>query len=152
MPSIVLFQPQIPQNTGNIIRTCRATNSALILIRPYSFTLSDKRLRRAGLDYYKEMDIQEMDSIEQFISSVNISKCTFFTTKTSKSFHNTQYTEDHYLIFGSEHGGLPESILNKYPMQTATIPMPGDTRCLNLSNCVAVATYEVLRQTTQISN
>ena len=142
---IVLFQPQIPQNTGNIIRTCSVTNTSLILIRPLGFSISQKKLKRAGLDYFKEVDIQEEDDLEEFLRKEN-KPYYFFSSKGNKNYTEINYERDALLIFGSETTGLPKHYYQKYKDMLYTIPMKKNTRCLNLSNSVAIVLYEGIKQ------
>lgn len=145
--NIVLVEPQIPQNTGNISRTCAVTGAALHLVRPYGFVITDKHLKRAGLDYWDKLDIYEYDSIEQFFAKNNGSFY-FFTTKGKKVHSEENYPQEKnvYLIFGREDKGLPEELLYDHPDECVRIPMRNDLRSLNLSNSAAIACYEVLRQ------
>lgn len=145
--NIVLVEPQIPQNTGNISRTCAVTGAALHLIKPYGFVITDKHLKRAGLDYWDKLDIYEYDSIDDFFAK-NKGSFYFFTTKGRKVHSEEQYPteESVYLIFGREDKGLPEDLLYENPDECVRIPMRNDLRSLNLSNSAAIACYEVLRQ------
>ncbi len=145
--NIVLLEPQIPQNTGNISRTCAVTGAALHLIKPYGFTITDKQLKRAGLDYWDKLDIYEYDNWDSFASSNNGSFY-FFTTKGLNVHSEVSYPENEsvYIIFGREDKGLPESLLYANKESCVRIPMRPELRSLNLSNSVAIAAYEVLRQ------
>lgn len=142
---IVLFEPQIPQNTGNIIRTCKVTGSDLILIEPIGFDISEKALRRAQLDYAIGMNIQVSPSIEEVIEQAP-GPIYFLSSKGEKGFYEESYPTNTTLVFGNETSGLPETIMDAYQSQLRRLPMTRGARCLNLSNAVAVATYEVLRQ------
>ena len=142
---IVLHQPEIPQNTGNIARTCAATGASLHLIRPMGFTVTDKHLKRAGLDYWDKLDVHRYSSIEEFFEKTH-GEYFFFTSKTKKSFADVSYKGEVYLIFGKETKGLPKELLDAHPDTSVRIPMRNSLRCLNLSNACAVAVYEVLRQ------
>ncbi|MFO7886958.1 MAG: tRNA (cytidine(34)-2'-O)-methyltransferase [Eubacteriales bacterium] len=146
--NIVLYQPDIPQNTGNIARTCAATNTKLILIRPLGFSVRDKYLKRAGLDYWDKLDIEYYDDIYKLIEEKEASKFYFSTTKAKKYYSEISYPEDCYLVFGKETAGLPERIHEKYEEQRIKIPMikNEDARSLNLANSVNIVLYEVLRQ------
>lgn len=148
MINIVLDEPEIPQNTGNIVRTAVCTNSILHMIRPYAFQMSEKNLKKAGMDYIKHIEIVEHDSIYDYLQKYDINKMYFFTTKSSKNFQEINYPDDCHLIFGPESRGLSEKILSLNPENNVRIPMLESeyVRCLNLSNAVAVAVYEVLRQ------
>jgi len=148
--NIVLINPQIPQNTGNIARTCAATGASLHLVRPLGFSTDDKSLKRAGLDYWDLLDIHYYDDIEDFLKKNRVdskgSDMYFFTTKAPRPYTDMSYTENSWLIFGSETTGLPEELLIKYPEQCCRIPMIEESRSLNLSNSAAVAVYEAIRQ------
>lgn len=145
--NIVLVEPQIPQNTGNISRTCAVTGAALHLIKPYGFTITDKQLKRAGLDYWDKLDIYEYDSLDDFFSK-NDGCFRYFTTKGRIVHSEADYPQDKpvYIVFGREDKGLPEKLLYENPDSCVRIPMRPTLRSLNLSNSVAIATYEVLRQ------
>lgn len=145
--NIVLVEPQIPQNTGNISRTCAVTGIALHLIKPYGFEISDKHLKRAGLDYWDKLDIYEYDNLDSFFEK-NTGRFYYFTTKGRKTHSEECYpcNENVYLIFGREDKGLPEKLLYENPDNCIRIPMRNELRSLNLSNSVAIACYEVLRQ------
>lgn len=144
--NIVLIEPQIPQNTGNISRTCAVTGAALHLVKPYGFTISDKQLKRAGLDYWDKLTIYEYESLEEFLEKNKGEKMFFFTTKGKKVHSDVKYPNGAFLVFGREDKGLPEKLLFENMESCARIPMRNDLRSLNLSNSVAIATYEVLRQ------
>ena len=144
--NIVLINPQIPQNTGNIARTCAATGSSLHLVRPLGFSTDDKSLKRAGLDYWHLLDIHYHDDIDAFLKAAEGAELFFFTTKAPRSYAEMSYGKDSYIIFGSESSGLPEELLVRYPDRCCRIPMIGESRSLNLSNSAAVAVYEALRQ------
>ena len=145
--NIVLVHPQIPQNTGNIARTCAATGSSLHLVRPLGFSTDDKSLKRAGLDYWHLLDVHYHDSLDDFISLTDGRDLYFFTTKARNSFCSMEYSSDSWLVFGSETSGLPEQLLVRHPDRCCRIPMINESRSLNLSNAAAVAVYEALRQT-----
>lgn len=148
MNNIVLIHPAIPQNTGNIIRTCVATNSALHIIKPMGFELDDKKMKRAGLDYGKDLNLTVYDSYEEFVLK-NPGEYYFYTRYSRTRYDKANYANDkvdHYLIFGHEHDGIPKEILIKNLDDCYRIPMSDKARSLNLSNCVALAIYEVLRQ------
>lgn len=148
MINIVLCEPEIPQNTGNIIRTAVCTNSKLHLIRPYAFQMTEKNMKKAGMDYIKHIEIIQHDSMDDYLKEYDIKKMYFFTTKSNNNFQEVEYPYDCHLIFGPESRGLSEKILSLNPKNNVRIPMCQDefVRCLNLSNAVAVAVYEVLRQ------
>jgi len=144
---IVLAEPQIPQNTGNISRTCAVTGAVLHLIKPYGFEITDKNLKRAGLDYWDKLIIFEYDNLEDFMHQHEEDKIYFFTTKSRKCHSDVNYPDgDVYLMFGREDAGLPEELLLKHKKTAVRIPMRPTLRSLNLSNSVAIAAYEVLRQ------
>ena len=143
---IVLFQPQIPQNTGNIARTCSATRSSLILVRPLGFSTQNRWLKRAGLDYWDDLQVEEIDDLESYLDQT---QCPFFffSSKTTRRYTEAAYTSDSLLIFGSETTGLPPAIWERWHDRFYTIPMAPNQRCLNLSNSAAIVLYEGLRQT-----
>ena len=149
MFNIVLFNPQIPQNTGNIARTCAVTNSALHLIKPYGFNLTEKNVKRAGLDYWDNVTIFEYNDFEEFIEEKNSESQLFLvTTKGDKKYSDVRYNDNDYFIFGSETTGLPQYIHQQYYQDRLRIPMLDikAARCLNLSNSVNIVLYEALRQ------
>jgi tRNA (cytidine/uridine-2'-O-)-methyltransferase len=143
---IVLFEPEIPQNTGNIARTCAAIGATLHLVHPLGFSIDEKNVRRAGLDYWKDVTVVEHASIESFLEEHKDSHLWFFTTKSEILYTDASLEEESYLIFGKESRGIEESILVDYPTRSIRIPMKDDTRSLNLSNSVAVGAYEWQRQ------
>ena len=144
--NIVLVEPQIPQNTGNISRTCAVTGARLHLVRPLGFEVSDKHLKRAGLDYWDKLDITYYDSLSDFFEKNRDGHFYYFTTKGLHVHSDIEYPDNAYLVFGREDKGLPESLLHDNPDFCARIPMRYELRSLNLSNSVAIAVYEVLRQ------
>lgn len=144
--NIVLHQPEIPQNTGNIGRTCVAVGARLHLIEPLGFLLNEKALKRAGMDYWHELDVSTYINYEEFLEKNPEAKIYYATTKGRKLYSNVAYEPDCYLMFGKESGGIPEEILKEHPDTCIRIPMLGDTRSLNLSNAAAIVTYEALRQ------
>ena len=143
--NIVLFAPEIPQNTGTIGRLAVSTDSKLHLIEPLGFSLEDKFLKRAGLDYWHLLDISYYDSSEEFFSK-NSGPFFYFTTKARHVFSEISYPDGAYIVFGREDAGLPESLLYQNEPNCVRLPMLAEARSLNLSNTVAVAAYEVLRQ------
>lgn len=143
--NIVLVEPEIPQNTGNIARTCAATGAALHIIKPMGFSVDDRYLKRAGLDYWHLLDITYYDSLEHFFSVVQ-GEFFYFTTKALNRHTDISYPENSYLFFGKETKGLPEKLLKDNPDRSVRIPMIDESRSLNLSNSVAIGVYEVLRQ------
>ncbi len=144
--NIVLHCPEIPQNTGNISRTCAATGAALHLIRPLGFEIDDAKLKRAGLDYWKYLDITIYDSEEDFFRLHGDKTIYYFSTKAKHAYTEITYPDEVFLMFGRETRGLPEELLQKNPETTVRIPMLPGLRSLNLSNSVAIAVYEALRQ------
>lgn len=144
--NIVLVEPQIPQNTGNISRTCAVTGAKLHLVRPLGFEVSDKHLKRAGLDYWDKLDITYYDNLADFFEKNNNGNFFYFTTKGRNVYSSVSYPDNSYLFFGREDAGLPEKLLYKNPDVCVRIPMRNELRSLNLSNSVAIAVYEVLRQ------
>lgn len=144
--NIVLVEPEIPQNTGNIARTCAATGARLHIVRPMGFTIDDKKLKRAGLDYWNLLDITYYDSLTDFFEKNPNGSFYYFTTKAPKAYTEVQYPNGAYLFFGKETAGLPEPLLAENKQSCVRLPMRGQARSLNLSNTVAVAAYEVLRQ------
>lgn len=146
MFNIVLVEPEIPQNAGNIARTCAATGTRLHMIRPLGFEVSDKYLKRAGLDYWHLVEICYYDSFEELQEKYPDGKFYFFTTKGRSRHSDARFQDGDFLVFGKETRGLPEELLLKNPDTCLRIPMYGEARSLNLSNSVAVALYEALRQ------
>ncbi|MCR5396302.1 MAG: tRNA (uridine(34)/cytosine(34)/5-carboxymethylaminomethyluridine(34)-2'-O)-methyltransferase TrmL [Lachnospiraceae bacterium] len=144
--NIVLYEPEIPGNTGNIGRTCYATGTRLHLIEPLGFILNDKTLQRAGMDYWKNLDVIRYDDWQDFLDKNPDAKIYYATTKGKHVHTEVQYEEDAYIMFGPESRGIPEEILVEHPDECVRIPMMGETRSLNLSNSVAVILYEALRQ------
>ncbi len=143
---IVLLEPEIPQNTGNIARTCAATGASLHLIEPLGFKVTDAKLKRAGLDYWHFLDITYYKDIDDFFERTKGGEYFFFSTKAPRAYTEIRYPEDCYLIFGKETAGIPEEILKKHLDRCVRIPMRENLRSLNLSNSAAIAVYEVLRQ------
>jgi tRNA (cytidine/uridine-2'-O-)-methyltransferase len=145
--NIVLFEPEIPQNTGNIGRTCVLTNSKLHLIKPLGFSLDEKALRRAGLDYWPHLDYCVYDSFEELEEKYKNSKFYLSTTHANKYYTDVKYEEGDFIVFGKESAGLPDSIKNRYSEGMIRVPMiETSTRSLNLSNSVSIVVYEALRQ------
>jgi len=149
--NIVMVEPEIPQNTGNIARTCAATKTKLHLIHPLGFEISQKSVKRAGLDYWDKLEIEEHDSLEKFLEKYKPEeKNMFFATTKAKHIYsepNYKKMEEVFILFGKETKGLPEELLKKYINQTIRIPMSENLRSLNLSNSVAIILYDVYRQT-----
>lgn len=144
--NIVLHEPEIPQNTGNIARTCAATGAALHIIRPMGFTVDDKKLKRAGLDYWDKLDITYYDNIEDFFSKNQSAEIFYFSTKAKNTYAEVSYPDQVFIMFGKESRGLPEALLHDNKEHCVRIPMRDSLRSLNLSNSVAIAVYEILRQ------
>ncbi len=145
--NIVLVEPEIPQNTGNIARTCAATGASLHLIRPLGFEIDDRKLKRAGLDYWHQLDITYYDGLEDFFEKHPNANFYCFSTKAKYRYTDIEYPDPVFLVFGKETKGLPEEFLHAHPDRCVRIPMRDGLRSLNLSNSVAIAVYEVLRQT-----
>lgn len=143
--NIVLVEPQIPQNTGNIARTCAATGARLHLVEPMGFKVDDAKLKRAGLDYWSLLDITYYESLKDFFTQ-NEGAYYYFSTKAIKTYSDVNYPDNAYLFFGKETAGLPEELLFNNPDKCVRIPMIDDARSLNLSNSAAIGVYEVLRQ------
>lgn len=144
--NIVLFEPEIPANTGNIGRTCVATDTRLHLIEPLGFRLNEKSIKRAGMDYWEDLDVTRYINFEDFLEKNGNPKIYMATTKAKNVYSDVSYEEDAYIMFGKESAGIPEEILVRYPETSIRIPMAGDARSLNLSNSVAIVLYEALRQ------
>lgn len=144
--NIVLYEPEIPANTGNIGRTCVATGSRLHLIEPLGFRLDEKSLKRAGMDYWKDLDVTTYINFEEFLEKNPGAKIYMATTKAPRLYTEVSYEPDCYIMFGKESAGIPEEILVENQETAIRIPMIGEIRSLNLSNSVAVALYEALRQ------
>jgi len=144
--NLVLVEPEIPQNTGNIARTCAVTGAALHLVRPMGFEPDDTKLKRAGLDYWDKLDITYYDSIYDFLDKHGDDNLYLFTTKAEKAHSDVIYPQKSFLLFGKETAGLPLWLIERYKENAVRIPMRNELRCLNLSNAVAVGAYEYLRQ------
>lgn len=146
MINIVLLEPEIPANTGNIGRTCVATGTRLHLIEPLGFSLSEKALKRAGMDYWPDLDVTTYVDYEDFLARNPGAQIFYATTKGRHIYSDASYPDGCYIMFGKESAGIPEEILKAHPDTCVRIPMIGETRSLNLSNSVAVVLYEALRQ------
>ncbi|MBI9104146.1 MAG: tRNA (uridine(34)/cytosine(34)/5-carboxymethylaminomethyluridine(34)-2'-O)-methyltransferase TrmL [Spirochaetales bacterium] len=144
--NIVLIEPEIPQNTGNIARTCAATNIPLHLVKPYGFSIDDKQVKRAGLDYWHLVDVHEWESLDHFLEANREATFRLVTTKGKNNYTELDYPDHCFLLFGKETKGLPEELLKKYPEKCIRIPMVEESRSLNLSNAAAILAYEALRQ------
>jgi tRNA (cytidine/uridine-2'-O-)-methyltransferase len=140
---VVLYEPQIPANTGNILRTCACTGASLTLVEPLGFHTSDRALKRAGLDYWLGVDVEKADDIHTYLQDKPF---WLFTTHTTQAYTDVPYTPNDLLVFGSETTGLPQALIDRHPERTVRIPMLPSARCLNLSNAVAVALYEMVRR------
>jgi tRNA (cytidine/uridine-2'-O-)-methyltransferase len=144
--NIVLIEPEIPNNTGNIGRLCLATNSTLHLVKPFGFEITDKKLKRAGLDYWPHIDLKIYENVDAFFDQHSDKKFAFFSSRATKSYLEVPYPEKPFLVFGKESVGLSETILNKYPNNQYKIPLYSDKiRSLNISNAVAIVAYEGLK-------
>ena len=146
MLNIVLVEPEIPQNTGNIARTCSVTGARLHLIRPLGFDITDKQLKRAGMDYWYDVDVTYYDNLQDFLDKHKDDELFFLSTKSKQNHTEIKYPEDAYLLFGKESKGLPEWLLLENMDRCVRIPMRENIRSLNLSNSVAIAAYEYYRQ------
>ena len=146
MMHIVLHEPEIPQNTGNIVRTCKSTGSVLHLIEPLGFVIEDKKLKRAGLDYWCDMDIRTYSNFEDFCCANPNVRLWLVETSGDIHYHEAEYNDEDYFVFGKETAGLPSDIREQYSEHCLRIPMVKDNRSLNLSNAVAIILYEALKQ------
>lgn len=146
MLNVVLVEPEIPQNTGNIARTCACTNTRLHLVRPFGFDISEKSLKRAGLDYWDKVDIVYYDNLAEFFEKNAGGKFYYATTKAKQSYTDVSYPDGCFIMFGKETKGLPEDLIYAGFDRAVRIPMYGALRSLNLSNSVAIILYEALRQ------
>lgn len=144
--NIVLYEPEIPANTGNIARSCAATGARLHLIQPLGFSIEDKMLKRAGLDYWGEVEVLVYDTIEALYEAYPEGRFFYATTKTDQRYSDVTYEDEDFLVFGKETAGLPMSLLEANWSRAITLPMRGTSRSLNLSNAVAVVLYEALQQ------
>lgn len=144
--NLVLLEPEIPQNTGNIARTCAATGASLHLIKPLGFAVTDKYLKRAGMDYWNAVTVNYYENFEHFLAKNQNGQKIFITTKAPKTYSDFPYSEHVYLIFGKESKGIPEPLLKENKEFCVRIPMVAAARSLNLSNAAAILAYEVLRQ------
>ena len=144
--NIVLHEPEIPQNTGNIARTCAATGAALHIIKPMGFEIDDKKLKRAGLDYWHLLDITYYENLDDFFAKNQDAQIYYYTTKAPRKYTEAKFSGKVYLMFGKESKGLPESLLAENYESCVRIPMRQNLRSLNLSNAVAIAVYEAFRQ------
>ena len=146
MLNIVLVEPEIPQNCGNIARTCAATGARLHLIRPLGFDISEKAVKRAGLDYWHLVQVHDYENLEDFFSKNDVKQMWCLSTKAPRCYTQAKFEDDCYLFFGKETKGLPESFLQEHEESCIRLPMRSQARSLNLSNSVAITVYEALRQ------
>lgn len=146
MFNVVLVEPEIPQNTGNIARTCAATGSKLHIIKPMGFEIDDKKLKRAGLDYWHLLGVRYYEGIDDFFEKNPDANCYFASTKALNKYSEVKYEDNDYIFFGKETKGLPEELLYKNKDKCIRIPMISEARSLNLSNSVAIVVYEALKQ------
>jgi tRNA (cytidine/uridine-2'-O-)-methyltransferase len=144
---IILYQPQIPQNTGNVVRTCSVTGCDLILVHPLGFSVTDRWLKRAGLDYWEGVNVAMIDDLKTYLERNTSSPFYFFSSHATKLYTDVQYTPEDILIFGSETSGLSSIFFEKWPERFVSIPMLPQARCLNLATSVGIGLYEALRQT-----
>lgn len=144
--NIVLVEPQIPQNTGNIARTCAVTGARLHIVKPMGFSIDDKKLRHAGLDYWHYLDITYYENLDDFFAKNQGGEFFYYSTKAINTHSDVEYKDKAYIVFGREDAGLPEELLFRNKEHCVRIPMMGEMRSLNLSNSVAIGVYEVLRQ------
>lgn len=142
---VILFQPQIPQNTGNIVRTCAVSGSALALVHPLGFSVKDRWLKRAGLDYWEGVQVEEIHDLEELLETT-ANPFYFFSSHAKTPYHQVSYTAEDWLIFGSETEGLPQKYQERWPERFLTIPMVEGKRCLNLATSVGIVVYEGIRQ------
>ncbi len=146
MFNIVLVEPEIPQNTGNIARTCAATGSKLHIVKPMGFTIDDKKLKRAGLDYWHLLGVKYYENLDDFFTQNADGRFFYSTTKAQNAYADVKFSDNDFILFGKETKGLPEALLYKNPNRCIRIPMISEARSLNLSNAVAIVVYEALRQ------
>lgn len=144
--NIVLVEPEIPQNTGNIVRTCAATGARLHIVKPMGFEIDDKKLKRAGLDYWHFLNIRYYENLDDFFEQNQNGRFFYLSSKGTASYTEVEFKDGDFLLFGKETRGLPEKLLIEHPERSIRIPMISDARCLNLSNSVAIVVYEALRQ------
>ncbi|MCB0326497.1 MAG: tRNA (cytidine(34)-2'-O)-methyltransferase [Bdellovibrionales bacterium] len=147
---IALVHPEIPGNTGNIGRSCVATMSKLHLVKPLGFSIEDRWLKRAGLDYWQYIDLEVHESLEHFLTSVNHDRLILFSRFAQKSYWDAPYKQDSILVFGSETKGLPEFFKDRFQDQQYLVPVPGKVRSLNLATCAGIALYEGIRQISKL--
>ena len=146
MFNIVLVEPEIPQNTGNIARTCAATGSRLHIVKPMGFEIDDRKLKRAGLDYWHLLGVTYYENLDDFFEKTNGGRYLYSTTKAPNTYAEVEFSDNDYILFGKETKGLPEELLHDSPERCIRIPMISEARSLNLSNAVAIVIYEALRQ------
>jgi len=146
MFNVVLVEPEIPANTGNVARTCSVTGCSLHLVEPLGFSIDNRQLKRAGLDYWHLLDVHIYRDIDEFLAKADGTLLFFASTRGGQKYTDVCYPPGAYLVFGKETKGLPDSMLERYPDRTVRIPMRSDVRSLNLSNSVAILVYEAFRQ------
>lgn len=146
MMKIILFQPQIPQNTGNVVRTCSVTGSSLVLVHPLGFSTNSRWLKRAGLDYWEGVNVEEIQDLDAYLEKTD-APIFFFSSKAARSYTEARYEPNSILIFGSETTGLPPCYFEKYEERFFTIPMIPQARCLNLATSAGIVLFEAIRQT-----
>ena len=146
MFNVVLVEPRIPQNTGNIARTCAATGCQLHIVRPTSFQITDKNLKRAGLDYWHLLNVQYYDNLADFFEKTKVARYFYASTKAQHNYVDVEFKDNDFILFGREDAGLPEELLYEHEERCIRIPMIDEARSLNLSNSVAIVVYEALRQ------
>ena len=144
--NIVLVEPEIPQNTGNIVRTCAATGTRLHIVKPMGFEIDDKKLKRAGLDYWHFLNIQYYENLDDFFEKNKDGRFFYLSSKAPTAYTEVNYKDNDFLLFGKETKGLPEKLLMEHPERAVRIPMISSARCLNLSNSAAIVVYEALSQ------
>jgi len=142
---IILFEPQIPQNTGNIVRTCAVTGATLYLVKPLGFSVSNRMLKRAGLDYWDGVTVKFIDDLNHFLDNTS-ARFFFYSSHAKKTYSEIEYGPEDFLIFGSETAGLPQAFWGKWPQHFYSIPQREGKRCLNLANAVSIVLYEAWRQ------
>jgi tRNA (cytidine/uridine-2'-O-)-methyltransferase len=143
--NIILFQPQIPQNTGNIVRTAAVTGASLYLVKPLGFSVSNRMLKRAGLDYWAGVDVKFIDDLVEFLDNTS-ARFFFYSSHAQKKYTEVEYQPEDFLIFGSETAGLSQEFWDRWPEKFCTIPKQSGKRCLNLANAVSIVLYEAWRQ------
>lgn len=149
--NIILFHPQIPQNTGNIVRTCAVTGAKLYLVKPLGFSVTNRQLKRAGLDYWEGVEVNFIDDLVSFLEN-GTHRFFFYSSHAANCYTKVEYKKNDFLIFGSETAGLPDSFSKRWPERFCTIPKRKESRCLNLSNAVSIVLYEAWKQQDFVMN